>query len=165
LISLLKPFIIMARVTFSASDEVLRRVDEDANKRGVSRSQIVAESLDSINRIHNLELELNKEQIEVMKLNRQITTQSNQLAEKDKRLESMTVERLKGDERVKQLEADLMVKELEIKKLNDALELNREEIAFLRGHVSLLTQSISQLSLKPGEEEIRAKHWWQFWRG
>lgn len=154
----------MARVTFSVSDEVLRRVDEDAHKRGVSRSVAIAEALDSINHIHNLELELNKEQTDVMKLNRQLSAQSNQLAEKDKRLESKTVEFLKSDERVKQLEADLMVKDLEIKKLNDALELNREEIVFLRGHVSLLTQSISQLSLPPSEEEIRAKHWWQFWK-
>jgi len=154
----------MVRVTFSVSDEVLRRVDEDAHKRGVSRSVTIAEALDSINRIHNLELELNKEQIDVMKLNRQLSAQSNQLAEKDKRLESTTLERLKSDERVKQLEADLMVKVMEIKKLNDSLELNREEIAFLRGHVSLLTQSISQLSLKPGEEEIKRKGWWQFWK-
>lgn len=27
-----------------------------------------------------------------------------------------------------------------------------------------LTQSISQLSLKPGEEEIKKKGWWRFWR-
>jgi len=27
-----------------------------------------------------------------------------------------------------------------------------------------LTQSISQLSLKPGEEEIKKKGWWQFWK-
>jgi predicted transcriptional regulator len=154
----------MARVTFSVSDEMLRRVDEDANKRGVSRSQIVAESLDSINRIHNLELELNKEQTEVMKLNRQTSAQSNQIAENDKKLESMTVANLKSDEQVKRLEVEILTKDLEIKKLNDALELNHEEIAFLRGHVSLLTQSISQLSLKPGEEEIKKKGWWQFWR-
>jgi hypothetical protein len=76
----------------------------------------------------------------------------------------MTVERLKSDEQVKRLEVEILTKDLEIKKLGDALELNHEEIAFLRGHVSLLTQSISQLSLKPGEEEIRAKHWWQFWK-
>lgn len=25
-------------------------------------------------------------------------------------------------------------------------------------------QSINQLSLKPGEEEIKKKGWWQFWR-
>jgi hypothetical protein len=33
----------------------------------------------------------------------------------------------------------------------------------LRGHVAQLTQSISQLSLKPGEEEIKKKGWWRFW--
>ncbi|MGB7570467.1 MAG: hypothetical protein WBL87_01785 [Methanothrix sp.] len=30
-------------------------------------------------------------------------------------------------------------------------------ISFLRGHVDQLTQSASQLSLKPGEEEIEKK--------
>ncbi len=32
------------------------------------------------------------------------------------------------------------------------------------GHIAQLTQSISQLSLKPGEEEIKKKRWRQFWR-
>jgi len=27
-----------------------------------------------------------------------------------------------------------------------------------------LTQSISQLSLKPGDEEIKKRGWWQFWK-
>jgi len=27
-----------------------------------------------------------------------------------------------------------------------------------------LTQSISLLSLKPGEEEIKRMGWWQFWK-
>jgi len=38
------------------------------------------------------------------------------------------------------------------------------ELSFFRGHVAQLTQSISQLSLKPGDEEIKKKGWWQFWR-
>jgi hypothetical protein len=35
---------------------------------------------------------------------------------------------------------------------------------FLQAHIAQLTQSISQLSLKPGEEEIKRKGWWQFWK-
>jgi hypothetical protein len=27
-----------------------------------------------------------------------------------------------------------------------------------------LTQSISQLSLKPSQEEAKKKDWWQFWK-
>ena len=45
------------------------------------------------------------------------------------------------------------------------LELKDKQIGFLEGHVSQLTQSISQLALKPGDEEIKKKGWWQFWRG
>jgi hypothetical protein len=30
--------------------------------------------------------------------------------------------------------------------------------------VAQLIRSISQLSLKPGEEEIKKKGWWQFWK-
>ena len=29
--------------------------------------------------------------------------------------------------------------------------------------IAQLTQSISQLSLKPGDEEIKKKGWWKFW--
>jgi hypothetical protein len=39
-----------------------------------------------------------------------------------------------------------------------------DEISFFREHAAQLTQSISQLALKPGEEEIKKKGWWQFWR-
>jgi len=49
-------------------------------------------------------------------------------------------------------------------KLQEALKVRDDEIAFLRAHVAQLTQSISQLSLKPGEEEIKKRGWWQFWR-
>ena len=30
--------------------------------------------------------------------------------------------------------------------------------------IAQLTQSISQLSLKPGDEEIKRKGWWRFWK-
>jgi uncharacterized cupin superfamily protein len=32
-----------------------------------------------------------------------------------------------------------------------------EQIGFLEGHVTHLTQSISQLALKPGDEDIKKK--------
>jgi chromosome segregation ATPase len=46
----------------------------------------------------------------------------------------------------------------------DTLGIKDRQIGFLEGHVAQLTQSISQLSLKPGEEEIKKKGWWQFWK-
>jgi hypothetical protein len=34
----------------------------------------------------------------------------------------------------------------------------------LAGHVAQLTQSISHFALKPGEEEIKKRGWWRFWK-
>jgi hypothetical protein len=30
--------------------------------------------------------------------------------------------------------------------------------------IAQLTQSVSQFALKPGDEEIKKKGWWKFWR-
>ena len=46
----------------------------------------------------------------------------------------------------------------------DTIKQKDQEIAFLHAHVSQLTQSISQFALKPGEEEIKKKGWWKFWK-
>ena len=52
----------------------------------------------------------------------------------------------------------------DIEHYKDTLEIKDRQISFLEGHVAQLTQSISQLSLKPGEEEIKKRGWWQFWK-
>ena len=46
----------------------------------------------------------------------------------------------------------------------DTIKQKDQEIAFLHAHVSQLTQSISQFALKPGDEEIKKKGWWRFWK-
>jgi predicted nuclease with TOPRIM domain len=53
---------------------------------------------------------------------------------------------------------------MEANKLQEAINLRNQDVYFLQGHVSQLTQSISQFALKPGEEEIKKKGWWQFWK-
>ena len=60
--------------------------------------------------------------------------------------------------KVKPLEQGLTKIESDIKGKND-------EISLIRGNISQLNQSITQLSLKPDEEEdIENKGWWQFWK-
>jgi chromosome segregation ATPase len=46
----------------------------------------------------------------------------------------------------------------------DTLAMKDRQIGFLEGHVSQLTQTVSQLALPPSQEEARAKSWWRFWR-
>ena len=52
---------------------------------------------------------------------------------------------------------------MEADKLKEAINLRNQDVSFLQGHVSQLTQSISQLALKPRDEEIKKKGWWRFW--
>jgi hypothetical protein len=59
-----------------------------------------------------------------------------------------------------QLRTELDRQSQEILHLKDTLAIKTDEISFLRGTVSQL----SLRSLKPGEEEIKKKGWWQFWR-
>lgn len=40
------------------------------------------------------------------------------------------------------------------------MKLKEDEISFHQGYVAQLTQSISRLTLKPSEEEIKKKGWW-----
>jgi chromosome segregation ATPase len=83
-----------------------------------------------------------------------------------------TIQHLKDDLLKRQSETDLLAKareelaaaRMEADKLKESINLRNQDVSFLQGHVAQLTQSISQLSLKPGDEEIKRKGWWQFWK-
>jgi chromosome segregation ATPase len=83
-----------------------------------------------------------------------------------------TIQHLQADLLKRQSETDqfgktreeLAAAKMEADKLKEAINLRNQDVSFLQGHVSQLTQSISQFALKPGEEEIRKKGWWQFWK-
>jgi chromosome segregation ATPase len=63
-----------------------------------------------------------------------------------------------------ELREELILAKAEVDKWKEALRIKDGDIDYLRSHVAQLTQSISQLSLKPGEEEIKKKGWWRFWK-
>jgi hypothetical protein len=44
------------------------------------------------------------------------------------------------------------------------LIITEGEVSFLRDHVAQITQSISQLSLPPSQDEAKKKGWRQFWK-
>lgn len=162
----------MPRVTVSLTDSILIKADEEAKKNGLSRSEYVAKAIESFVtgsnqanlELHNAQLELNKSQTEVMQLKRQITKLENQIAEKDRVIESNAKDVMQVEEKLNLSYADVMQARQEVAKFESALKAKEDEVSFLRGHVSQLTQSISQLALPPSQEEARAKHWWRFWK-
>lgn len=161
----------MPRVTVSLSDSILHKVDAEANKDGISRSEYVASAIESqitgSNQasitLHNTELELNKSQTEVMQLKRQITKLENQLAEKDRLIESKAKEVMQADEKVNQAYADVTQARAEVAKFEMALKLKDQHISFLEATVHQALEKITP-ALPPSQEEAKAKSWWQFWK-
>ena len=45
----------------------------------------------------------------------------------------------------------------------DTIRLKDDEIAFLRAHLSQLSDKLTP-ALPPSQEEARPKRWWRFWK-
>jgi uncharacterized coiled-coil protein SlyX len=101
---------------------------------------------------------------EVFQKEKRIHTLENQIAEKEKRIESLSKEVLLQRAEGMKFKEELEKAKREATKYEMAFNSQQADIDFLRGHVAQLTQSISQFALKPGEEEIKRKGWWQFWK-
>lgn len=161
----------MARVTVSLSDSTLHKVDEEAHKSGITRSEYVANAIESqitgSNQAsitqHNLELELNKSQTEVMQLKRKISKLENQITEKDKAIETKAKEVMQIQGKVNQTYADLNNAKMDAAKFEMAFKSKDDEINFLRSHLSQLSEKLPK-ALPPSEEEAKKKGWWQFWK-
>ena len=66
-------------------------------------------------------------------------------------------------DQVSKLREELAVAKTEVDKLKDAMKVRDDDIAFLRGHLSQISEKLPR-SLPPSQEEAKAKHWWRFWK-
>ena len=75
----------------------------------------------------------------------------------------LTSERDQAKSSEDQTSVELVVLRRDLEHFKDALRLKDDDISFLRGHLSQISEKLPK-SLPPSEEEARAKHWWRFWR-
>lgn len=170
----------MQRIHAPFDEPTIEKIDAEVKKSGISRAQWLSSVVGSYLRL--LELTKGADPVEVIqelaqtritnenlwkenqalkKAEKQAREDAEQLRRKigaiEDQLASTTLELEKARSDVSLLKRDLA-------HYQETLRLKDQEIAFLRAHLSQLTQSISQLSLKPGEDEIKQKKWWRFWR-
>ena len=62
-----------------------------------------------------------------------------------------------------QASGELSALQLTLEHYKETLRLKDDEISFLRGHVSQISEKLPK-ALPPAEEEIKKKGWWQFWK-
>ena len=164
------------RIYAEPDDLTLSEMERAAIEKGTTKKQLVLEAIDLY--LHQDRSELDqaiKDRDQARsdadlrwKENNQIKSELNQ-AKRDieagrSREDQLRSEADKTRSEKDQASEEAAVLRRDLEHYKDTLEIKDRQISFLEGHVAQLTQSISQLSLKPGEEEIKKKGWWQFWR-
>jgi len=109
----------MGRVTVHVADSLLSALDEETHNRNISRSQAVAKAieifisgdnqavLDAHNKLSEAHNKLSASEEEVMRLRQDLSKFANQIAEKDKTLESNGIDVIRREGEVKRIQADL----------------------------------------------------------
>jgi len=168
------------RIYAPVDEATLEKVDKDAEEKGISRAQWVSTAIGAF--LHREETLSGADLEEMHRELHQLRTDKEeswrQITHLKRTEEKAREEATQTKARTDKLQADLETARMDLAgakeelagakveadKLREAMDLKSDEISFLRGHVAQLTQSISQFALKPGEEEIKKKGWWQFWR-
>lgn len=173
----------MKRIYAEPDEKTLEEIGKAAEEKGITRHKLILEAIDSYlhqslpdvdslrNELDSLRSErdsLKKEVDEKWSENRKFRSE----AETQKRLvDNLTIKLDQATIKIDSLTSQGDQKKIEFDSLQkdlthamDTINQKDEMIGFLEGHVSQLTQSISQLALKPGEEEIKKKGWWKFWK-
>ena len=164
------------RIYAEPDDLTVSEIERATIEKGITKKQLVLEAIDLY--LHQDRSDLDQaikdrdqarsEADQRWKESNQIKSELNQI-KRDLEAARSREDQLRSEvEQARSLkdqassEADGLRRDIEHYK--DTLAIKDKQISFLEGHVAQLTQSISQLSLKPGEEEIKKKGWWQFWK-
>lgn len=179
----------LKRIYAEPDEETLKEIDQAVNEKGITRHRLVLEAIDSYLHQNGSELDSLREELDSLKQDldslrserdslkidldekwseiRRLRSERDSLkrdldsrAIKDDQL-SIKLDSLRSERDQAKIESDSLRKDLTHSQ--GVIRLKDEEISFLRGHLSQLSEKLPR-ALPPSEEEARAKHWWQFWR-
>lgn len=163
------------RIYAEPDDLTLSELDQAAIKKGITKKQILLEAIDLY--LHQDRSDLDQaikardqarsELDQRWKEANQIKTELNQLkreiealrSERDQLRSEMEIARSEKD----QASAEAISLNRDLAHYKDTIRLKDDEIAFLRGHMSQLSEKIPP-ALPPSQEEAKAKKWWRFWK-
>ena len=171
------------RIYAEPDEQTLKEIGKAAEEKGITRHKIILEAIDSylhqsLSDVDSLKKELDSlrserdslktEMDEKWSENRKLRSENES---QKKVIDSLTIKHDQATIRIdsltslgdqKKIEFDSLQKDLS--HALDTIKQKDEMINFLQAHIAQLTQSISQLALKPGDEEIKKRGWWQFWK-
>ena len=169
--------VITTRIYLEPTDQILKEINQKAKESGIGKAQFVLEAVDQF--LHggdqfelastkaNLDKareDLDKRYSEITTLRAEITTLKADLEKTRSAYDKVMITNQELQQSADQAHGELDGMRRDHDHFKSTIELKDKQIGFLEGHVSQLTQSISQFALKPGEEEIKKKGWWKFWK-
>ena len=170
----------MQRIYAQLEDLTFDKIETHIREKKISRAKFLVDAINSY--LHLLESpnDANPEDLhhEIMELRtkeseswQQITKLKSAIKGAESTITTLQAENSKLQEQTNKstleitaLKENLILANAEIDKWKEALRIKDQDIDYFKSHIAQLTQSISQLSLKPGDEEIKKKGWWQFWK-
>lgn len=168
---------ITMRIYAEPSDQMVKEINQKAKETGIGKSQFVLEALDQYlhgsdqSELVNTKAELvkaredlEKRWAEITNLRLEITALKADLEKSRSACDELVIKNDQLKEHDDMVSGELGMRNLDYEHFKATIENRDKQISFLEGHIAQLTQGISQLSLKPGDEEIKRKGWWQFWR-
>lgn len=169
--------VIAMRIYAEPDDQMLKEINQKAKETGIGKSQFVLEAIDQYlhgsdqSELVNTKAALDKARdeaerrwSEITTLRAEITALKSDLEKSRSAYDKLMITNDQLKKAADQASSDLEGMRRDHDHYKATIESRDKQIGFLEGHIAQLTQSISQLSLKPGEEEIKKRGWWQFWK-
>lgn len=171
----------MDRVHVPFDGPTLDQIDHERAKTDTSRAQwlssAVVQYLAQLDQLQgqdpaNLAQELTQQKIAFEKL-----WKENQQLERAEKAARLDVDQARGEigplkdqlaaakAELETTSGELVLLKRDLDHARDTIGSRDKQIAFLEAHIANLVQSIGQLAIKPGEEEVKKKGWfWRFWK-
>jgi len=163
------------RIYAEPDDLTLSEIDRAAIEKGITKKQLVLEAIDLY--LHQDRSELDqaiKDRDQVRSEADQRWREANQIKSELNQLKrELEAARSREDQLRSEVDQARSLKDQaseeaaifrrDLEHYKDTLQLKNDEIAFLRAHLSQLSEKITP-ALPPSQEEARAKSWWRFWK-
>ena len=176
-IKAIEEVVITMRIYVEPDDQMLKEINQAAKETGIGKAQFLLEAVDQYlhggdqGELASTKVALDKARedldqrwSEITTLRAEITAIKADLEKTRSAYEKVLITNQELQQSTDQARSEAETLKRDQDHYKDTLAMKDKQISFLEGHVAQLTQSISQFALKPGDEEIKKKGWWQFWR-
>jgi hypothetical protein len=163
------------RVYAEIDDQTNKELDQAAISKGSNKKLLVAEAIDlylhqdrssldlAIKERDQLRSEQDLRWKELQQIRSELNQTKRELEASKIREEQLRSERDLARSSQDQVSSEVVILKRDLEHYKQTLNIKDEEISFLRGYLSQISEKLPK-ALPPSEEEARTKSWWQFWR-